>query len=453
MFTRKTGMRIGLLLLGVALTVGFFEILEKRFAEGGLYPYYASFRSDPMGTSAFYEALEGIEDFEVSRNISDLNTLKGLDADTTILLVGYPREGFDSLRAPESSAVMKAVEEGARLVITMNPELVPEMFKPTLTAEEDDWIDRRRRIREERLSKAREAGEAAGEEAEKEAGSGVKGKVKDDAGKDEEEDEEEEEEKEMEKVLGPLFMTRVGFDFAPLEGFARPEEGWETSPGDTINGVAPGALPNWRSQYRFSLEDPSWKSVGLVEEKPVVIERPFGKGSIVLTSDSYFISNESLNAGTGPEFLLWLIGGKSRVIFDETIHGSQETGGAMKLLRRYRAHGVFFGLFVFLILWAWRSASSLVPGSEEQDRGIVSPGGMVVGEETGSGFIRLLRRSVPSVSLLSQCVDVWKRTLTVMPSEETEKRVDQILERHRSDSRRFGLIEGYTAITDLLRKR
>ena len=106
MFTRKTGMRIGLLLLGVALTVGFFEILEKRFAEGGLYPYYASFRSDPMGTSAFYEALEGIEDFEVSRNISDLNTLKGLDADTTILLVGYPREGFDSLRAPESSAVM-----------------------------------------------------------------------------------------------------------------------------------------------------------------------------------------------------------------------------------------------------------------------------------------------------------------------------------------------------------
>ena len=446
-------MRIGLILLGVALTVGFFEILEKRFAEGGLYPHYASFRSDPMGTSAFYEALERIEDFEVSRNISDLNTLKGLDGDTAILLVGYPREGFDSLRAPESSAVMKAVEEGGRLVITMNPELVPEMFKPTLAAEEDDWIDRRRRIREERLSKAREAGEKAGEKAEKEAESGAKEKVKDEAVAEKEEDEEEEEEREMERVLGPLFMTRVGFDFTPLEGFARPEQGWVTNPGDTVNGVAPGALPNWRSQYRFSLEDPAWKAVGLVDEKPVVIERALGKGTIVLTSDSYFISNESLNAGTGPEFLLWLIGGKSRVIFDETIHGSEETGGAMKLIRRYRAHGVFFGLFVFLILWAWRSASSLVPGSDDLDRGIVSSGGAVVGEETGSGFIRLLRRSVPSVSLLSQCVDVWKRTLSVTPSEETEKRVDQILERHRSDPRRFGLIEGYTAITDLLRKR
>ena len=451
MLTQRTGMRIGLILLGVALALGFFEILEKRFAEGGLYPYYASFRSDPMGTSVFYESLEGIGSFDVSRNISHLNTLKGLDADTAILLLGYPREGFDSLRAPENSAVMQAVEEGARLVITMNPELVPEMFKPALTDEEDDWIDRRREIREERLRKARETEKEAGEKAEKEEGPGEKGK---EGNGDEEEDDEEEEEKEREKALGPLFMTRVGFDFVPLEGFARPEQGWETSFGDTIEGGgAPGELPNWRSQYRFSLADPSWKSVGLVDGKPVVIERPFGKGSIVLTSDSYFISNESLHASTGPEFLLWLIGGKSRVMFDETIHGNEETGGAMKLIRRYRAHGIFFGLFLFLILWAWRSASSLVPGSDDQDRGIVSSGGTVVGEETGSGLIRLLRRSIPAVSLLPQCVDVWRRSLTVTPSEETGKQVDQILEKHRSDPKRFGLIEGYTAITDLLRKR
>lgn len=443
MSMQKTAMRFGLILLGVALTVGFFEILEKRFAEGGLYPHYASFRSDPMGTSAFYEALEQIENYEVSRNIMHLNSLNGLNADCAILLLGYPREGFDSLRAPDNSAVMKAVEEGARLVITMNPELVPEMFKPSLTEEEEDWIDRRRKIREKRLREDRGSGKEKGgkpaEEKEKEAGKDT---------------DEENDEREMVQLLGPLLMTRIGFDFAPLEGFERPDEGWQTSPGETAAGSGvPDDLPNWYSQYRFELEDPSWKSVALVDDKPVVIERPFGRGSIVLTSDSYFVSNESLHAGSGPEFLLWLLGGKSRVIFDETIHGTEETGGAMKLIRRYRAHGVFFGLFLFLVLWAWRSASALVPGCDDQDRGIVSAGGTVTGEETGAGLIRLLRRSIPPTSLLTQCVDVWRQSLTVAHSEETGKKIDQILENHRSDPKRLGPVEAYAAITALLRKR
>ncbi len=440
MLTRVNMKRLGLLLLGVILTFGFFAVLDRRFAEGGLYPHYASFRTDPLGTSALYETLDRLGSYDVSRNLKPLNNLGELDEDTVILLLGYPREDFESLRAPQNSQVLRAVEAGARLVITVNPELVPEVYKPELSEKEEKWIEERRRIREERMRRALEK--------DKETPAGEKPK------EEEEEEEEERLEREMTETVGPLFTVYAGFDLETLEGFQRPEGGWETSPGETVSvGGVPAELPDWRSQYRFEIKEPAWKTVGLVGDRPVIIERSLGKGSIVVTTDSYFVSNESLHFGAEPGFLLWLLGDKKKVVFDETIHGTTESGGAMKLIRRYRAHGVFFGLLVFLVLWAWRSASSLVPGSDEQDRGLVVSGDTVAGEETGSGFIRLLRRSVPPSSLLPQSVEVWKGSLTADIPAGTLARIDELLAEHRRDPKRFGIVETYAAIAGVLRKR
>ncbi len=449
MRSRKTRLSLGLILLGVILAAGFFGILERRFAEGGLYPHYASFRSDPMGTSAFYQSLEAMEGFHVSRNTEDLNTLKGIDADTVVLLLGFPRDSFDSLRAPENSAVMEAVNEGARLVIAMNPELVPEMFKADNSAEEDEWLERRKKIRDAKI-KGDEKGKSGEPEDTKEEDGRSAAEKKDEV----EKAAEEELEKEMEGVLGPLLTTRIGFDLAPLEGFERPDEGWESRPGEGLSEMAiPEELPEWMSQYRLEIKDPSWKVAVMVGEKPVVIERKFGSGSIVIASDSYFVSNESLHLRAYPEFLLWLLGDKDKAIFDETIHGTQKSGGAMTLMRRYRAHGAFLGLFVFLMLWAWRSASALVPGSDDGDRGIVSPGGAVAGKETVSGLVHLLRRSIPPGLLLRQCVDVWRSSHTAAPSPEALKELEVIVSRHRENPKQFGLTEAYGAITRLFRKR
>jgi hypothetical protein len=447
MLTRVNMMRLGLLLLGVILTLGFFAVLDRRFAEGGLYPHYASFRTDPLGTSALYETLDRLGSYEVSRNLKPLNNRKELDKDTVILLLGYPREDFDSLRAPQNSEVLRAVEAGARLVITVNPELVPEAYKPELSEKEEKWIEERRRIREERMRRALEGDKETPAD----------GKPKEEKEEEEEEEEENDEERlerEMTETVGPLFTVYAGFALETLEGFQRPEGGWEASSGETLSaGGVPAELPNWRSQYRFEIIEPAWKSVGLVGDRAVIIERSLGKGSIVVTTDSYFVSNESLHFGAEPAFLLWLLGDKKKVVFDETIHGTTESGGAMKLIRRYRAHGVFLGLLVFLVLWAWRSASSLVPGSDEHDRGLVVSGDTVAGEETGSGFIRLLRRSVPPSSLLPQSVEVWKGSLTADLPAAALSRVEELLAEHRRDPKRFGIVETYAAIAGVLRKR
>jgi hypothetical protein len=491
MRTKSIATKAGLVLLGVFLVVGFLEVLEKRFVEGGIYPHYASFRSDPLGTSVFFETLDRIESLDVSRNVTDLNTVRGLDGDSTLLMLGYPRDGFDDIRAPVSSPVMKAVEEGARLVLTINPELVPEVYRPGLSELEEDWIDRRRRAREERgRREAEEKGkgdpatdstgtdgkESQGipesppaaeetkpaEDPEKPRKAAVaetkeetKKETKEETKKETKEEEEERRiEEEMNAVLGPRLNEKLGFEVENPVAFTRPEEGWETEPGETASDApVPSELPLWRSQYRFKTEDASWKTVLKVEGKPVVIERSFGKGSIVLATDTYFTSNESLHLGGEPELLLWLLGGNRKIVFDETIHGTVETGGAMKLVRRYRAHGFFLGLVGFLILWAWRSASPLVPGNEALDRGLAAAGGAVIGEATGSGLIRLLRRSIPSTGLISRCVEIWSQSATAAAPEKVRTAIDAVVGRHQSDPRHFGAAEAYRAIADLLRKR
>lgn len=477
MWTRATVTKMGLLLLGVLLVAGFFGVLEKRFAEGGIYPYYASFRNDPLGTSAFYESLEGMETVTVSRNLIHLNSVTGLDADTAILLLGYPRDGFEDIRAPENSPVMKAVEEGARLVLTMNPELVPEKYQPSLSEFEDDWIERRRRLREEQANRRGEPTPVAkggpevepsreenpekgtpavkdGKEAPESKSEGSKEKDSKKTKEQEESDELEEFEKQMEGILGPTLPKKLGFEVPSADVFERPAEGWETRAGESVGGAkVPAELPMWRSQYRFKATDEAWKPVVWVDDQPVVIERPFGKGTIVLASDTYFVSNESLHHGAEPEFLLWLIGGKGKVIFDETIHGTTETGGAMKLIRRYRGHGVILGLLAFFALWVWRSAVPLVPGSEERERGLVGGSGAVMGEGTGAGLIRLLRRSVPSAGLLAQCVEIWAQSRASGADGPQREKIDRLLARHRQDPKEFGIADAYRGIVEVLRKR
>jgi hypothetical protein len=107
----------------------------------------------------------------------------------------------------------------------------------------------------------------------------------------------------------------------------------------------------------------------------------------------------------------------------------------------------------FLILWAWRSASPLVPGNQDLDRGLVGTGGAVVGEATEAGLIRLLRRSIPATDVISRCVEILRHSATSEASEKIGAAISVIVARHQSDPRRFGAAEAYRAIAELLRKR
>ena len=74
--------------------------------------------------------------------------------------------------------------------------------------------------------------------------------------------------------------------------------------------------------------------------RPVVIEKIFGKGSIVLVADGRLFDNRSV-AEAGKR-LCWraLIGPHTRIVFDESHFGIVESGSVVALARRFRLHGL-----------------------------------------------------------------------------------------------------------------
>lgn len=435
---------LGFVGLAVLLIAGFTTVLEKRFESGELYPHYSTLRSDPLGAKALHDSLASLDGLEVSRNVKSLRSIDHLDGDSTLWLCGLSRASFERLRAPEDSPVLRAVEDdGARLVISLNPRAVPEKFD--LAEEEEltdfeEWWEERERVQRQKRGEETEEAEEESEDADSE--------------KEKKEKSREEWELEFEEANGEPLTGLLGLEVEIPDEFERPDDGWELAAADIpVTAALPEPLPHWRSHHRFAELDDEWKVVATIDGDPVLIERSLGAGTVVLASDSYFASNEALWRGANPDFLLWLTGAKPRLVFDETIHGTVETGGTMKIIRRYRFHGFFFGLAIFVALLAWKSGSSLSPGSEEIERGITGEGDSIAGEETGAGMLRLLRRNVPQPQLLRTCLQVWRESSGQRHRAENEGQrsaIEEIVAAHESEPKEVPITEAFRRITYIL---
>jgi len=455
MISRHALSWIGLALLSLAFASIFIKVIEMRVSGGDIYPHYATLRGDPLGCSALFDSFKALDAYTVRQNLTPLTAVKNLDGDTALFLLGLPWDSFESLRARDDSPVIRAVkDEGARLVITLNPKIVPDTYRKKNSEEEDDWLDRRRKLREKiRRERAKKRGKG-----EKDVKSDNPDQD-DQKGDDDEDDEDKlsKEEKKLEEeanaTFGVKLAEQIGVDLPDVADFDRPETGWKTRPGKSFDpkGV-PTNLPYWHSQYRLKAKDPAWKKAVLIGKAPAVLERRLGKGTVVIATDTYFASNEALHDGGYPAFLLWLTGGKKHLVFDETIHGSIASGGAMKLIRHYRLHGFFLGMFIFIGLWAWRSAVSLTPGDESIDRGLAE-GAAVSGEQSNAGFVQLLKRSIPGKDLPSKCVEVWKSNQVRHITKDQEARIASIIAEQKANPRGHGIAETYRSISRELRKR
>jgi hypothetical protein len=172
-------------------------------------------------------------------------------------------------------------------------------------------------------------------------------------------------------------------------------------------GPLPERLP-WHSGLVFSDLHASWSVVYTRDADPVVVERSFGLGSIVLCGDAYLFSNEALRRNRQPEFLAWMAGSARTLYFDEQHHGIAERPGVAALVRKYRLHGLVVGGALLAALFLWKNASPLVPPC---DRGGPGHGEVVLGRDATAGFVNLLRRSVAPSELLAVCLAEWRRGL------------------------------------------
>ena len=161
----------------------------------------------------------------------------------------------------------------------------------------------------------------------------------------------------------------------------------------------------WHSGMVFNRWDKSWRVIYGRGRNAVLLERDFPHGSVVLATDSYFVSNEAMERDRHADLLAWLIGPNSHVVFDESHLGIVDTGGIATLMRQYRLHGLLAGLILLAGLFIWKNSTSLVPPPADE-----KPEPFVAGKDAAAGFVNLLRRNLAPRDLLAACFTEWKKS-------------------------------------------
>jgi len=198
----------------------------------------------------------------------------------------------------------------------------------------------------------------------------------------------------------------------------------------------PTGLPaqiSWHSGAYFEIMDGNWRTIYQRKNHPVIVERDYGNGSLVLCSDSYFVSNEALLREQHADLLSWLIGAHPEIVFDETHFGIEEEPGVAGLLKHYHLQGVLLALAVIAGLFVWRSSLPLVPPPAKAV--IRDAGALVEGKQASAGLASLLRRSLAPTEVLFTCFAEWKFACSRQPRAAARlQEIEQIMEREKAQS-------------------
>ncbi|HTB82699.1 MAG TPA: DUF4350 domain-containing protein [Candidatus Sulfotelmatobacter sp.] len=361
------------ILLGctAAFVFGILQLFEMRFAAGDVYPPYSSLRADPLGTMAFYESLGKLPGMSVSRDFSEANRLPE-EPHTAYLHLAADNYEWEYVPDDLIHELKNFLARGGRLVITYSPQ--------TTTAHPDFDEEDQTNLTSLAPPKLKEKKDGSGKPKNHKIKSG--------------------EEKSWVNL-----EEEWGFHecFVALE-----PDGDEYAPATVTNRTIPELPPelDWHSGMIFTNCAAGWRTIYARGTNAVVIERTFGKGSVVIASDSYFLSNEAMSTDRHADLLAWLVGDKTNVVFDEAHLGIVDTSGVAALMRKYRLHGLAAGLLLLAGLFIWKNSTSLVPphaGEKTDD--------FVAGKDSHAGFVNLLRRSIPPRKILETCFAEWKKSV------------------------------------------
>ncbi len=354
------GVIMALLLL--IFVVGVARLFILRFESGDVYPAYSSLRSDPLGTRALYESLENIDSVMVGRNYRPLESLE-FEPETTFFYFGSAAS--DNYWVPEKLVKVfdRLTQSGGRLVLTFLPVTKSNSAAPPRENSESPRVE--------------------GDRGSKDSGPDKLVSIKKHWG------------------IGLAFKESL-----PLKD----DKHLAIEATSTRTDLPP--VISWHTNLYFDLFENVWQPLYSYEGLPLIVERSYGKGSILLCADSFFISNEALWSERHPQLLVWLIGGNSKIIFDETHFGIYKQPSVAQLLRHYRFHWFFAALVVLALLFIWKSASYFVPPPKDD----VLAGADVVSEKDYTqGLIALLRRNIAGSQVLQVCAREWEQTFKKNP--------------------------------------
>ena len=385
-------------ILGVGFAYGITRLFAMRYELGDVYPPYSTLRADPLGTKALVEALAELPGVEVRRNFKPLQKLRP-GSDVTLIYTGAPRYAYwtqDELLAFETM-----VARGSRAVFTFFPMESAVSKDKGDRAKEDEREKKEQKLEEEPDNpddpKEKKSPDTAGHE-------GKPAMLDFD---------------EVAKRWG------LAFDFLPEPKERFDREAALVEPGGRLEPQL-----SWHSALCFRDLKPEWKVLYVCDTLPVIVERKYGAGSIVLVADSYLVSNEALSKERHSRLLARLLSGPPLVIFDEESRGIREQPGIASLIRKYRLHGVIAGLVLLAALFVWKNIVRFIPTYDPTTSGA----NVVVGKDSSEGFVNLLRRSIRPAAIFETCVTEWRKAFLHQPRELAK--IEEICAREKARPRR-----------------
>ena len=427
---------LALLLVG-AFVYGVTRLFLLRYEVGDIYPEYSSLRSDPLGTKAIADALDALPNVDIQRNFKPLPKLQA-DKPVTLVYTGVPN--YAVWTQPELAKFDSLVVSGSRAVLTFYPvehEPTEKQEKHAADAErlrkEKKNDQQRAKYRKKNADDKKKADEEKKPADDKTPGDDSKPADSKDGNKDadkQKDDGKTGDKKNGKKASEPREVQEgyVVFDDVAKRwglsfGYIKPEKKDKNAKTDKKDYQREATLfepgghlePEiaWHTVLCFRNLKPQWKVLYTCNNEPVVIERKYGEGSIILVADAYVISNEALRKDRQPKLLSRIFSGPSPVVFDEDSHDLHDNPGIASLARKYRLHGVVAGLLLLAGLFVWKNGVRFIPAYEPQfaDRDVVA------GKESGEGFVNLLRRSIAPSAIFNVCVSEWRKAFARNPRD------------------------------------
>ena len=439
MLKNKTIIRCSLIAIVLAFCYGMTHLFLLRFETGDVFPPYSSLRSDPLGTRALHESLIILNPAAVSRNYTPMPDLQFEDF-TSFLHLGTGVFNEQAVSETFAETIERLTAAGGRLVMAFYPVAnLDRKCRPCEDTREEDTDSLCEEDCEDNATPDQDqTSETSGEETDKENSPTEK-------------DPESERDDRSAVFKTVSLRERWGVSFEYDDATEEPRQA-------TVNvEYAPASLPasiSWHSALYFDDLDEPWKVLYHSNGHPVIVERPFQRGSILLCADSFLFSNEALRSERQSKLLTRIIGPGNPVVFDEVHLGIQKSPGVADLIRRFRFHWFFLTIAFLFVLFIWKNSVSFVPPQTGTTDGLQpSANG---GKDYSQGLISLLRRNISVKNILSVSMAEWRKSIgqTMPPGTQTidqaglQKKAEEAISSNQSDP-----VKSYNAISKLLSKR
>ena len=416
------------LLLAAVFCYGVARLFALRYERGDVYPPYSSLRADPLGVKGIYEALDRLPGVDATRNFRALPKLKPA-APVTLVYAGASEFAYWESR--ELRVFDALVLDGTRVIFT---------FSPVENGPIAEQAKRAQAAARARKAKAREDKKNSREKK-----LGAK-HAKDETKKSDDEKTDDEEPDPDPPLSFDDVAKRWGFVFSYLPDDKEKKSARRAVLADEKAKLEPEI--SWHTALYFTDLKPEWRVLYRCGEKPVVIERRFGRGSVVLAADSFFLSNEAMRAERHPKLLAWLFDGPPALVFDEEHHGVRDDPGIASLARKYRLHGVVAGILLIALLFVWKNAVRFIPAYADD----IGDGDVIAGKESAEGFVNLLRRTIKPSEILPVCLAEWRKAGPHRAGEQAQ--VEELFAHEQArPAKQRNAVSTYQAIAQTLTRK